>query len=167
MALRHGYIDGPFGRVREIGLGGYPTISLADARIAREQCRALVSKGLDPKAERQREAEPTFRECAELFISTHEKKWKNAKHRAQWRMTLGSAYCSKIENMPVSQIGVNDVLRVLEPIWNEKPETASRLQGRIERVLGFAKVKGWREGDNPGLGVDLSAIDHSVRMPFH
>ena len=139
------------GKTREMGLGGYPVVSLADARAAREECRAMVAKGIDPRVERKREVEPTFRECADRYIIEHEPQWKNDKHRAQWRMTLGSKYCGKIENLLVSQIGIPEVLSVLEPIWLTVPETASRLRGRIERILGYARVKGWRNGDNPAM----------------
>jgi integrase len=77
--------------------------------------------------------------------------WRNEKHVAQWRMTLGPAYCPGIQSKPVSDIDTDDVLAILSPIWSTKAETASRVRGRIERVLEYAKVKGWRTGDNPAL----------------
>ena len=109
-----------------------------------------MAAGRDPIAERLKEAEPTFGECADQYLTSMEASWRNAKHRAQWAMTL-TEYCTDIRPKRVSQIGTDDVLRVLKPIWEAKPETASRLRGRIERVLDFAKAKGWRSGENPAL----------------
>ena len=140
----------PGGKRREMGLGAYPTISLAVARKRAEANRHAIAEGRDPIEEHNREAEPTFAECVEQFLDKMESQWRNAKHRAQWRMTLVE-YCKPIANKPVSQINTADVLGVLNPIWNDKQETASRLRGRIERVLDFAKVKGWRTGENPAL----------------
>lgn len=137
------------GKAREIGLGSYPSITLAKARDLAAECREMVANGLDPKQERKREAEPTFKECVAEYLESKEKEWSNAKHRHQWRQTLGSAYCSSIENIKVSQITTNDIIALLREPWQSKPETASRLRGRIERVLAYAKVKGWRDGDNP------------------
>lgn len=139
------------GKPREIGMGGYPAVSLARAREIREEMRSIIAQGLDPRAEKNRQSEPTFRECADRYISEHKGGWKNQKHIAQWGMTMGSAYCAKIEHLPVSQIGVSEVLSVLEPIWTDKPETASRIRGRLERILGYARVKGWRDSDNPAV----------------
>ncbi len=138
------------GKAREIGLGRYPDVSLAMARTRATECRRLVAEGLDPKSERDRKSEPTFAECVEMFLEQMEKQWLNEKHRAQWRMTL-TTYCEPIRAKLISEIGTDDVLKVLNPIWQEKHETASRLRGRIERVLDFAKARGWREGENPAL----------------
>ena len=138
------------GKRREMGLGSYPTVSLSIARSKAAECRAAVAAGRDPIAERLKEAEPTFGECADQYLTSMEASWRNAKHRAQWAMTL-TEYCTDIRPKRVSQIGTDDVLRVLKPIWEAKPETASRLRGRIERVLDFAKAKGWRSGENPAL----------------
>lgn len=138
------------GKRREIGLGPYPAVSLSSARGGARRYREIVADGGNPKADRDKKAEPTFAECVDLFLKTMEGQWSNAKHRGQWRMTLTS-YCTSLSPLPVSQIGLDDVLGVLQPIWNEKPETASRLRGRIERVLNFAKVKRWREGENPAM----------------
>ena len=132
-----------------MGLGAYPAIALAKARERASECRRMVAEGVDPRAERDKELEPIFSKCVELFLDDMESEWSNAKHRYQWRQTLGPSYCKKIEKKRVSEIAMADVLAVLKPIWNEKTETATRLRGRIERVLNFAKVKGWREGENP------------------
>jgi integrase len=138
------------GKRREMGLGGYPSVKLAKARRLAAECREAVAEGRDPIAERQKEAEPTFGECADKFLASMEGQWRNAKHRAQWRMTL-TEYAAPLSDLKVSAIGTDDVLRVLNPIWQSLPETASRLRGRIERVLDFAKVRGWRSGENPAL----------------
>ena len=138
------------GKRREMGLGGYPVVTLATARSKAGTCRTAISEGRDPIAERLREAEPTFGECADQYIASIKSEWRNAKHEYQWYQTL-TAYCGPIRNKRVSEIDTHDVLKVLTPIWQSKNETASRLRGRIERVLDFAKVKGWRTGENPAL----------------
>jgi integrase len=134
---------------REMGLGAYPGVSLATARVRAAECRNMLGEGRDPLAEKRREAEPTFGECVDKFIAGVESEWRNAKHRQQWKNTLGDSYCSAIRGKLVSQIDTDDVLAVLNPFWQSKGETASRLRGRIERILDFAKVKGWRHGENP------------------
>ncbi|MBZ9975962.1 tyrosine-type recombinase/integrase [Mesorhizobium sp. BR-1-1-10] len=135
-------------RWKEMGLGAYPAVKLATARKLAAEHREGVAHGRDPIAERRKEAEPTFGECVDKFLGTMESQWRNAKHQAQWRMTL-TDYAASITAMKVSSITTDDVLRVLNPIWQSKAETASRLRGRIERVLTFAKGKGWRSGENP------------------
>lgn len=138
------------GKRREMGLGAYPAISLAKARKLAVECRESVAEGHNPIAERQKAAEPDFADCADLFLASMEGQWRNEKHRAQWRMTL-SEYARPLSSMKVSEIGTDDVLRVLTPLWQSRPETASRLRGRIERVLDYAKARGWRTGENPAL----------------
>ncbi len=138
------------GRKREMGMGGYPVVSLAKARTRAGEFREGVQEGRDPIAERDREEEPTFGDCVDKFLSTMEKGWRNDKHRKQWRSTLDT-YCTDMKDKRVSVIGTDDVLAALTPIWQEKSETASRLRGRIERVLDFARAKGWRHGENPAL----------------
>lgn len=138
------------GKRREMGLGAYPAVKLATARKRAGDCRDAVAQGRNPIAERHKEAEPTFGECTDKFLASMEGQWRNAKHRAQWRMTL-TEYAAPISAMKVSEIGTDDVLSVLTPLWQSRPETASRLRGRLERVLHFAKVRGWRSGENPAL----------------
>ncbi|WP_416356316.1 tyrosine-type recombinase/integrase [Aureimonas phyllosphaerae] len=152
------------GKRREMGLGAYPTIGLAKARKLASECRDAVAEGRDPIAERKAEApsEPTFGECADDLISSMRGSWRNAKHREQWVMTLSrkrdedgalvrDGYCLKLIDRKVTAIGTDDVLAALKPIWVTKAETASRLRGRIERVLDYAKAKGWRTGENPAM----------------
>jgi len=136
------------GKRREMGMGAYPAIPLSKARAKAGDARQAVAEGRDPIAEKAKEEEPTFSECVEQFLTSMEGQWRNEKHRAQWRMTL-TEYCKPIQAKKVSEITVDHVLKVLKPIWSTKSETASRLRGRIERVLGYAKAKGWREGENP------------------
>lgn len=138
------------GKGREMGLGSYPAVSLAKAREFARQAREDVAAGLDPIDARKQETEPTFAECADQFLASMESQWRNEKHRAQWRMTL-TQYAAPIRGKRVSAIATADVLRVLNPLWQSKPETASRLRGRIERVLDFAKARGWRQGENPAM----------------
>lgn len=138
------------GKRHELGLGPYPAISLAKARVLATEHREAIADGRNPIAERKMEAVPTFGECAELFIKSMEPQWRNDKHRAQWRATL-STYAQPIASKSVSDVNTDDVLRILNPIWQTIPETASRLRGRMERVLDYAKVRGWRMGENPAL----------------
>lgn len=138
------------GKRREMGFGAYPGVTLASARKKAADYRAAVAEGRDPIADKAKEAEPTFGECADKFLVSMEASWRNDKHRAQWRMTL-TEYCGLIRSKRVSEICTDDLLQILSPIWQTKPETASRLRGRVERVLDFAKAKGWRTGENPAL----------------
>ena len=141
------------GRPHWMGLGPLDDVTLAEAReLAREARRALL-KGDDPldqrRAERAERAGVSFREVAELYIKSHETAWRNETHRAQWRSTLATYAFPAFGDRPAAEITVGDVMRVLEPIWREKAETASRLRGRIESVLDYATARGWRTGDNP------------------
>lgn len=136
------------GKRSEMGLGIYPAVKLAKARTLAAGYRQDVAEGRNPILERRKIAVPTFGECSDKFLTLMEVQWRNEKHRAQWRMTL-KEYAAPISKKPVSEISTNDVLNILTPIWLDKSETASRLRGRIERVLDFAKAQRWREGENP------------------
>jgi integrase len=141
------------GRLREMGLGGLVNVGLADARVKAQEARRILgdraTRG-DPLAERRKAAGavPTFGEFADAFVETKGKGWRNEKHRAQWAMTLRE-YAAPLRGKRIDMIQTEDVLAVLSPIWTEKPETASRLRGRIERVLDAAKAKGLRAVENP------------------
>jgi integrase len=146
------------GRTRDMGLGAYPDISLATARDLAGKFRALVKEGVDPierrRADRsaQRIASAknlTFDECSKAYIEDHEAGWRNAKHRAQWSSTLRKYASPAFGKLPVAAIDAGLVMRVLKPIWSKKTETASRLRGRIESVLDWARVHGYRSGENP------------------
>ncbi|MEM7289302.1 MAG: integrase arm-type DNA-binding domain-containing protein, partial [Pseudomonadota bacterium] len=134
----------------EIGLGPYPAVSLLDARRRAAEFREILASGGDPRSAKAKSTEPTFAECISMFLQAKEGEWSNEKHRQQWRNTLGQ-YCSSLSDRNVASIGLSDVLAVLQPIWNEKPETASRLRGRIERVLSYAQTRGWRTDSNPAV----------------
>ena len=145
-------------RRREMGLGSLRAISLAQAREKAAACRRALATGLDPIDERdaqrvQRAAEAartlTFAQCAERFIAAHEVGWRNEKHAAQWRSTL-ETYCGPVFGaILIEQVDTVLVLKALEPIWSAKPETATRVRSRIERVLDWARVRGHRSGENP------------------
>lgn len=139
------------GRRRAIGLGGYPAVSLAKARSDAAKAKTEIAEGRDPVAPTKKHAMPTFAECVKQFLAVNNPAWRNDKHKAQWEMTLGDSYCRSIREKPVDTITTDDVLKILSPIWTAKAETASRIRGRIERVLDYAKVKGWREGMNPAV----------------
>jgi len=136
------------GRRREMGLGSARAVPLAVARTMAAEARQHVASGRDPLAMRVQPAAMTFRDAAAALVESMSPSWRNAKHRAQWVMTL-TVYCAPIAALAVSEISTDDVLRVLKPLWLTKPETASRLRGRIERTLDFAKARGMRSGENP------------------
>jgi integrase len=136
------------GKPTEIGLGSARDVTLARARELASQARAKLVEGINPKEIRKRSEGITFGECADGLIQAMRPSWRNAKHAAQWEMTLRE-YAAPLRRLPVNQITTDDVLSVLKPVWNEKPETASRLRGRIERVLDAAKAQGFRNEENP------------------
>lgn len=145
-------------RRREIGLGGYPDVPLADAVRRAREAKDKIRTGIDPVEERraaraalsaQQARGLTFNDAVDRYLAAKLDAFKNAKHRAQWKMTLGTYAGPELGPMLVSDIAVQDVLRCLQPIWRTKTETASRLRGRIEAVLAWATVAGHRVGDNP------------------
>jgi integrase len=139
-----------------MGLGPFPDVSLADAREAASQCRASLRQGTDPIEQRKQAKAAaaaaanamTFKQVADRYIAAHEAAWRNEKHRYQWRQTLKIA-CEHIGKVPVPAVATGDILRVLEPLWRTKTETAARLRGRLEQVLDYATAHGWRAGENP------------------
>jgi len=137
------------GQAKEMGLGGAWTVSLAEAREKAAAAVRALKAGQNPIAERKRTGGiPTFGEFADEVVSSLSSGFRNSKHRAQWRMTL-TTYAAPLRSIPTDTITTDDVLGVLKPIWTTKSETASRLRGRIEKVLDAAKAKGFREGENP------------------
>jgi integrase len=135
------------GKPTEIGLGSARDVSLARARELAANARAKLAEGSNPKDVR-RSAGASFGECADQLIAAMGPSWRNKKHAAQWEMTLRD-YAAPLRRLPVDKVTTDDVLSVLKPLWHSKPETASRLRGRIERVLDAAKAKGLRIGENP------------------
>lgn len=136
------------GRRREKGMGSFPAIGLHDARTRRDEARKLIAEGSDPLEVPEISEVRAFGEVATALIDDLEMGWKNPKHRQQWRNTLAT-YCKAIWSVPVASVSTGDIVGLLKPIWHEKPETASRLRARVERVLDAAKVRGLRSGDNP------------------
>jgi len=146
------------GRERWTGLGPFPEVTLAEARDKAIDWRRKLREGLDPLKVKQEAAiavraaaasTVTFDWCAEQYIDAHRAGWKNAKHAAQWTSTLKGYASPIVGTMDVSLIDTDHILRILKPIWQEKTETASRLRGRIEEILGWATVHKYRTGDNP------------------
>jgi integrase len=146
------------GQAREMGLGPLHIVTLAEAREKAREARRLRHEGIDPiEARKAKQAEErlaaatamTFQECAERYIEAHKPGWKNPKHAKQWPSTLETYVYPVFGSLPVQAIDVGLVMKVLEPIWQTKPETASRVRGRIEAVLDWAKARGYRNGENP------------------
>src|SRR5258708_6830078 len=153
------------GRQHPIGLGSVRTVPLKDARTLADACRRAVHQGRDPRTVLPGAGDGmSFGVAARAVIESMAPTWKNAKHRAQWHMTLlgemapdedGNVkntehdYCGAIRNKPVSGLNTEDALRVLKPLWQAKPETASRLRGRCERAWDYAKARGHCSGENP------------------
>jgi integrase len=171
-----------------MGLGSLSGVSLAEARRLAAEHRETVARGEDPIEERhkkelakQRAKEEeaartkTFGDVAGEFIKSHEPGWRNSKHVAQWRMTI-DVYARALKGKPVADVTTEDILAVLSPIWTKKPETASRLRGRIEQILDAAKAKGLRTGDNPAVWRghlklwlpkrDRSEDNHHAALPY-
>lgn len=155
------------GRSREMGLGraGYDeadAVTLEEARDSAKRLYKLVKAGVDPldkrdaddkeaAAEAHRAAirAKTFRSVADAYLAAHEEGWRNPKHRQQWRNTLDAYAYPHFGDLPVGEVGTEHVLAALEPIWREKPETATRVRGRIESILDYATSREWRRGENP------------------
>ena len=143
---------------KDIGLGGYPDVTLAGARDAARRARDQIVQGVDP-IEQRRQARAllmadqakakTFAQCAAAFLSDKEDGWRNPKHRQQWQNTLETYAAPVLGELYVRDIALSHVLEVLRPIWKTKTETAVRVRGRIEAVLDWAAVSGYRAGENP------------------
>lgn len=170
------------GKRIELGLGNALDVTLAKARERATEIRTMLIDGIDPRAERAKakikvkdEPAVTFGKFAMELVDDIEEGFKNPKHRQQWRSTLKS-YAQPLFEVPIDQVTTEQILAVLQPIWLSKAETASRLRGRIERVLDAAKVKGLRSGENPARGrghLDLllpkrskAAVKHHPALPF-
>ena len=146
------------GKRRDFGLGSYPSVTLADAREAARMARAKLAQGIDPIEDARRararliaeiHTGMTFGDAAKRYIASHEKGWKNAKHAQQWQRSLDMYATPVLGKVPVRDISLAMVLKVLEPIWASKTETATRLRGRIESVIDWAIARGYRTDSNP------------------
>lgn len=145
-------------KAKNMGLGPVHTISLAEAREQAQEARKLLLVGIDPVEEKRKRLAAlkvttaktlTFDECAEKYIASHRAGWKNPKHGDQWVSTLASYASPHFGKLPVDAIDTGMVLKALEAIWRDKAETATRVRGRIESVLNWATVRGYRKGENP------------------
>jgi integrase len=166
------------GRRSEIGLGGFPTVTLAAARELAREHLLEIRKGADPVATRlqkRRRSMWTFEKVAGAYIATHKAQWKNAKHIDQWTNTLTTYAYPVFGHRHVADVTKGDVLAVIEPLWLTKNETAVRLRGRIEAVLGYAMQREYRpEGVNPaalsGLALPkaskVAPIEHHAALPI-
>lgn len=146
------------GKRRDMGLGGFPDVTLAGAREKAREARAKADQGIDPILQRQEAksalrataaAAKTFAECTRGYVDAKSAEWRNDKHRQQWSNTLEQYADPVIGQLLVRDVTLAHVLKILEPIWAEKTATASRLRGRIESVLNWATVRGYRSGENP------------------
>jgi integrase len=174
------------GKRRNLGLGSYPEVTLAQARNRAMELKQKVSTGIDPLIDKiaQRSAikalqatAKTFRDCAETYLEIHNSDYKCDKHAKQWRSTIETYAYPVIGNLLVAEITLNDILEVLRPIWTTKTETAKRLQGRIEKVFNYAITSGYRSNNNPArwqgyLSVQLPApggvkkVVHQASLPY-
>ena len=171
------------GRERWMGLGPLHTFTLEEARARARQARQQIADGIDPldarRAARALDAAKaiTFEDAARQYFDLHERKWRNRKHRAQFLATIADYALPVLGRLPVAAIDTGLVLRCIEPIWQSKTETASRVRGRIEAILDWATVRGYRAGDNPArwkghLGEVLPArgqiakVQHHRALPF-
>ncbi len=174
------------GKRREMGLGGFPDVTLAGAKEAARAARLKIKEGIDPvqdsKTKRSallaaRAASMTFSEATSAYIAVMEAEWTNDKHASQWRNTLATYADPVMGNIFVRDVEQSHVMRVLEPIWLTKTETATRLRGRIENILDWARVRGYRSGENPARWrghLDMllptpgkvQKIEHHPALPF-
>jgi integrase len=174
------------GRARTMGLGSLHTIALAEAREEAARCRKLLREKIDPiearNAGRSRAALEaakaiTFEQCARAYVQAHRSGWKNAKHAQQWENTLTTYAYPVFGSLPVAGVDTALIMRCLEPIWKHKAETASRLRGRIESVLDWATVRGYRAGENPArwrghlakllpVRAKVRRVEHHAALPY-
>jgi integrase len=173
-------------RERKMGLGPLDTVSLAEARDKARLCRQQRLGGADPIAARdaQRAAAAlagtkaiSFKECAAAYMAAHRPAWKNVVHSRQWERSIATYVNPVLGSLPVAAIDTAAVLRAIEPIWSKKTETASRVRGRIESVLDWAKVRGYRDGENPArwrghldhvlpARRKVQAVTHLAALPY-
>lgn len=160
------------GRRRDIGLGGFPVVTLAEARDMALDNRRLIRAGGDPLAEKRKATMPTFRAAAEKYFAANRPRWRNAKAAKAWLARLEKHAFKRLGNMPVDRIGRDDVLRVLTPIWTAKPETARKLRQGIQGTLGWAQAHGFVEHNVAGEAISgalpsmPSVKEHLRALPY-
>ncbi|WEQ55145.1 integrase arm-type DNA-binding domain-containing protein [Komagataeibacter nataicola] len=150
------YTSPATGKRRQMSLGSYPGLSLAGARDRAVDLRRMIKEGTDPlverakeKAARKMEQGGTFAEVAQRYITEQAPAWKDRKAAATWAGSLANHVFPVFGDRPIKDVDTDDVLSALRPIWKDRTETAGRLRGRMERILDYARVMGWREGENP------------------
>ena len=157
---------------RDMGLGGYPDIGVVDARQKAREARLKIEQGVDPILLRKQAkselmalqaTDKTFEQAAGEYIKIHADSWSNAKHRKQWESTLAAYAFPVVGKLSLRHIRQEHILKILEPIWTTKTETATRVRGRIESILDWAKVKGLRSGENPAAW--KGHLDHMLPAP--
>ena len=160
------------GRRRDIGLGGWPVVSLAKARQRAFANRVAIADGLDPLAEKRKARTPTFRHAAEQTFEANKPRWRNAKVAANWMQQLERHAFKRLGDMPVNQIGREDMLAVLTPIWTTKPETARRVRRTIKATLRWAQAHGHVQHNVAGEAIDgalpaMAAVKQHFRaLPY-
>ena len=155
------------GRRRDIGLGAFPSVSLAKAREKAADNRAAIAEGRDPLAEKRAPTMPTFREAACTVHEVNKPRWRNPKHIASWMQTLERHAMPTLGNMPIERIGRAEVLRVLTPIWTARPETARRVRQRMRTVFRWAMAHGFMETNPAGEVIDGALPSmHKVKSHF-
>lgn len=174
------------GKARYMGLGDLKTFGLREARDRARDSRKQVADGIDPIEARRAQRDAlraddakrlTFKEAAERYINAHQAGWRNAKHADQWRNTLTTYAYPVVGGLPVAKVEVAHIMQILEPIWSEKAETASRVRGRMESVLDWAKARHYRSGDNPARWrghldkllpkrSKVAKVQHHAAMPY-
>jgi hypothetical protein len=155
------------GKLKKFGLGPLRIVSLSQAHDKAAEVLGMIRNGTDPREDRQAKREAaaiaearsvSFDDAAKQYIAARQAGWKNAKHATQWQATLSTYASPTIGRLPISAIDTRLVLKVIEPIWATKNETAHRVRGRIEQVLGWAKAHGYRHGDNPAEWATLKHL---------
>ena len=184
--LRNATKNKVIGKSKEMGLGSVALVSLNEARDRAIECRKLREQDIDPiaareSAKRQAALERAkllkFRDAAKAYIASHRAAWKNEKHAAQWTSTLETYVYLHIGDVPVQGVDTTLVMKVVEPVWSTKPETAGRVRGRIESILDWATARGYRQGENPArwrghLAKLLPArskvrkVEHHAALPY-
>jgi integrase len=174
------------GKARDMGLGPLHTINLSEARERATACRQLRLDGIDPIAKRAAERAArlleaakgmTFDQCSAAYIADNSIAWRNPKHRQQWKNTLATYVSPVFGSLSVQAIDTGLVLKAVRPIWQDKPETAKRVRGRIETVLSWATANGYRTGDNPARWKGhmdqllpkrskVRAVKHHAALPY-
>ncbi len=177
------------GRRVEMGLGSITTVPLRQVKAEALEYRLMIARGRCPLSERRAEQEArkvghgrergprTFQAIAEAYITFHKPTWSNKKHAQQWENTLASYAYPVIGHLPLGRVDVGEVMQILEPLWHSRPETASRVRGRIETILDYAKARKWFAGENPARWrghLDqllpsrsrVKAVEHQPAMPW-